>query len=162
MSMSGQVVDAYPLIRSCLEYAGYAQLIHQDYDVARTWLNRHADEKSTAKVRNTFTQTNIKDALSRRDQSLCKTYDHLYQRTIDFGAHPNERSVTGALTIRESADQNELEQAYLVGDSLAIDHALKTAAQAGLCTLMMFQWLFKERFELLGIKQEIQELRKGL
>jgi hypothetical protein len=44
-------------------------------------------------------------------------------------------------------------------DPAMITVAFKSTAQAGLTALLLFQHVFKEKFELLGIRQEIEALR---
>ena len=51
---------------------------------------------------------------------------------------------------------------YLHGDSPILDNALLSLAQFRVCTLLIFQEIFRERFELLGVSSELLELRKGL
>ncbi len=55
-----------------------------------------------------------------------------------------------------------IQQLYLHSDGLPMDFALKTTAQIGICSLHLFQWIFKERFSLLGITDRLQALRQGL
>jgi hypothetical protein len=43
-----------------------------------------------------------------------------------------------------------------------MQYGLKTTAQAGICVLQIFQDVFKARFELLGVRAEVLQLRKGL
>ena len=56
----------------------------------------------------------------------------------------------------------EIQQNYLHGDSLSLDHGLKTTAQAGLGSLCLFQHIFLERFRILGIQDMIDQLRREL
>ncbi len=123
---------------------------------------RHDDEAAMKAVKREFTVSNIRVTIGKANQHAAKVFDELYQRTIDFGAHPNERSITGSLAIIEQNDRKEFQQMYLHGDGLTLDHALKTTAQTGLCALEIFQEVFAARFELLGVRTELLELRKGL
>ena len=54
---------------------------------------------------------------------------------------------TGVMTLAISKDQK------------IIAHALKSTAQVGLTALCVLQHVFKEKFELLGIRQEIDALK---
>jgi hypothetical protein len=38
---------------------------------------------------------------------------------------------------------------------------MKTAAQVGLCALYIFQHTMKARFEILGLREEMQKLRQS-
>jgi hypothetical protein len=44
----------------------------------------------------------------------------LYQRTIDFGGHPNERSVTGSMKMIEEPDKRVMVAVMLHGDDAAL------------------------------------------
>ena len=41
-----------------------------------------------------------------------------------------------------------------------MDYALKSTAQTGLCSLHLFQWIFKARFALLGVSETLAALRQ--
>ena len=74
----------------------------------------------------------------------------LYERTIDHGAHPNERALMQMLQIAEKAEHVEFKAIYLEGDSDQLRLALKTTAQVGVCTLSLFRSIYRERFDILG------------
>lgn len=46
MALAGQFSESFVLMRSCLEYAGYAILIFTSPHLEEVFLNRHADEAS--------------------------------------------------------------------------------------------------------------------
>ena len=113
-------------------------------------------------VKREFTVRNVKNTLAATDNRLSQIIDDLYERTIDFGAHPNERAITGSMTMTHDDGRTEIQQIYLHGDSLALDHGIKTTAQIGLGSLFMFQNIFPERFQILGISAEIDQLQRVL
>lgn len=158
----GHVAEVFPLLRSLLEYAGYALLISETAGLNEIWLNRHDNKTTQKRVRDEFVFSKIRAAISTKDARLADVYEDFYNRFIDFGGHPNERAVTGSLKIDATDSQTILQQLYLHGDGLPLDHALKSTAQAGLCSLHIFQHIFTTRFNLLGVKDEIIELRKRL
>src|SRR5260370_42555922 len=88
--------DSYPLQRSCLENAGYAHLISTTPELSERWLNRDDDPGSKSR----FTNRAVREAISASDDELAVIYQDLYERTIDFGAHPNEKTVTANLIKR--------------------------------------------------------------
>jgi hypothetical protein len=47
-----------------------------------------------------------------------------------------------------------------VTDPNILQHAMKSVAQVGLAALSIFQHIFKVKFELLGIKAEMNRLRR--
>jgi hypothetical protein len=162
LAMSGQISDALPSMRACLEYALYALHINSNPPQGELWIRRHDDDASLRAVRREFTYSNVIKTLRLRNAALCSTIEVLYERTIDFGGHPNERAVTGSMTMSRADDRIEMQQIYLHGDSLLLDHGLKTTAQVGLGSLCIFGYLFKERFEILRVQPVIDELKAKL
>ena len=161
-TMAGQVTDTYPQIRVCLEYAGYALHIHKNPRLGEMWLSRHDDEAAKKAVRNEFKVSNIRATIKEANRHAAKRFSEFYERAIDFGGHPNERAITGSLKITDLGDRKSYDAIYLHGDGMPLEHALKTTAQTGVCALEILQEVFPERFELLGIRAALLELRKGL
>ena len=122
----------------------------------------HDDSASHQAVRREFKTFILMKTLRSRDRHLCSTIENLYDRTIDFGGHPNERAVTGSMEIKEENKETVFMQIQLHGDSLSLDYALKTTAQIGLGSLCIFQMLFKERFQILGLNSAVERLRAQL
>jgi len=161
LAMSGQAADAFPSLRACLEFALYA--IHiQRKSLSTVWLNRHENADSHKKSKSEFQMTKVMGSLQSKSIAQHKIIKELYERTIDFGAHPNERSVTSNMTIEGDEKRKELKQIYLHNDSLALDHIMKTTAQVGLGSLRMFELIFSERMALLGLQPKIDNLRSRL
>ena len=162
LSLSGQVTDSFPQLRACLEYALYALHISQNIGLGEIWLGRHDDETSRRTVRHKFQYNRIMKTLLKVDAALHSIIEDLYERTVDFGAHPNERAVTGNMEMYEDKERVEFNCIYLQSDSLALDHAIKTTAQIGLGSLCIFQHIFLQRFQLLGLENEIDQLKQEL
>ncbi len=157
--MSGQAAETFPQLRSCLEYALYALHINEYPALAEVWLRRHENEESLQEVKRSFRHVRIMKTLLARDVALHSSLSELYQRTIDFGGHPNERAVSNSSKIRIEGDTMVIRNQFLHGDSSALDHALRTNAQIGLGSLMVFQLIYKERFDLLGLHDTIESLK---
>jgi hypothetical protein len=143
--------DGFPLQRSCLENAGYAKLISQDLDLAHLWLKRG---ENPAKVRTTFTNRGVREAIAKDDEQLSKIYQELYEQTIDFGAHPNEKGVLGSF-VRESVGTGNLQVSMLGGDSLQLQYGLTSCARVGICSLKIFDLIFKEQFSKIDFANKI-------
>lgn len=161
-AFAGQSAELYPLLRIALEYGGYAILINRKPGLAEVWLNRGESDADRARVRSEFKVGNIRETLASSNASLERTFSELYERSIDLGAHPNELSVTTSLTIGERGKRNDYSQVYLHGDGIVLDHSLRSLAQVGICVLLIFQEIFPERFELLGVSYDLTKLRIGL
>jgi hypothetical protein len=97
LAAAGQAAEAYVMHRSMLEYAAYALHINRNPDLTQVWLDRHQDEASREESRNAFSHKKVNKTVVAVNQHAGKRFEELYQWTIDTGAHPNERSVTGIL-----------------------------------------------------------------
>jgi hypothetical protein len=160
MATSGQASEAFPLLRSCIEYALYALHINSDPKLGEVWMRRHDDDDALKKCKRSFRHVDVIATLEDRDANLCRTVEQLYERTIDFGAHPNERAITGSMRLGEGKDTFQL--VYLHGDSLVLDHSLKATAQVGLGSLLVFEHIFRDRYRILTLDLELQRLRNML
>lgn len=161
-AMAGQVAEVFPLVRICLEYAAYALHIKNNPDLADIWLRRHDDEAAMKAVKNKFLIAKLVATIAKVDKHAADVFTSLYQNAIDFGAHPNERAITGSLVIKRENGKIEIQTKYLHDDDSAFDYVLKATTQSGVCALELLAGVFGPRFELLGIKSEILSLRRGL
>lgn len=142
--------DSFPLQRSCLENAGYARLISTVPELSERWLNR--DEDPEAKSR--FSNRAVRESIASADGKLAAIYQELYERTIDFGAHPNEKSVLMSV-VKEFIKTETVRFMLLQGDGLTLDHALRSCAQVAICALKVLHLIFSNQFEALGIEAKI-------
>jgi len=164
LAMSSQVVECFATARLGIEYAGYGLYIHDNPNLRNVWFDKGKGDTEKRIFRNTFTQGKVRDCIAQHDKRLATVYDDLYQRAIDAGAHPNDLAMSASMKIEDdpTSDRVHIHQLYLHSDGLPMDVALKTTAQIGICSLHLFQWIFKERFSLLDITDQLQELRQGL
>lgn len=162
LAMSGQAVETFPLLRSCLEYALYALHINENPAFAEVWIRRHENAESLRKVKRSFQHKRVMETLLNCNAALHSDLSQLYERTIDFGGHPNERGVSSSTAMKTEGEAIVIRNQLLHGDSLALDHALITTAQIGLGSLMVFRLIFRERFDLLGISDTIDSLGRVL
>ena len=162
LSTSGQLPEAYMILRGCLENSLYGFYLFKKPKSVEVWLNRHDDEVAKKKVRTEFKIGPMLKLLSSNDSKLGTVASGLYERTIDYRAHPNAWALLTNLTKKKNDDSIKFELSYLTGKSPALALCLKTNAQVGVCSLLVFKLVFKERFDLLGISDILQKLRRGL
>ena len=79
----------------------------------------------------------------------------LYERTIDYGAHPNERAILTNLKMEESEDYVKFDLKYLSGDDATYRACLKSTAQVGVCVLDIFSLIYRHRLELSGLADRL-------
>lgn len=159
---AGQAVESYVMDRAMLEFAAYALHIYRDPPLGVVWLNRHQDAASLEAAKNAFSHRKVLATVTAVNRHAGQRFETLYQRTIDFGGHPNERSVTGNMSMITEPDRRVMLGIFLHADGPALNMALKTTAQCGVCSLEILQDVFIGLFEILGVKAAILELRKGL
>ena len=98
--------------------------------------------------------------LNKSSVATGKAARHLYELTIDTGAHPNRKTITLAMKREETDEDILFNLAQLNNDPIVFTIALKTCAQVGICSLKIFKLVFPERFDLLGISDDIDKLSR--
>jgi hypothetical protein len=148
-------------VSSCLENAGYARLIADNPALSESWLKRDDSEETKKVIRRTFTQTAVRDAIAAKDQKLSEIYQALYERSIDFGAHPNEKAVTTGI-VKDTLKTKTIQFKLLTGDGPALDHSLRLTARVGICSLRVFGTIFKTQFDHQGFSRRAEQAAFGL
>lgn len=160
LALSGQVVEAFVMIRSVLEYAGYGLTIFADPTLERVFTDRHLGADEMKRQKEAFKISAVRATVEGFDKKLATVFNDLYQRSIDFGGHPNPHGMFSAMSLDAKDEELAGLTTYAISsDPTAITHALKSVAQAGMMGLMIAQHVFRAKFELLGIRDEIDELR---
>jgi len=162
LAISGQIPEAYVLLRSCLENCLYGFHIYQNPSCGEVWLRRHDNEQAKRKVKTEFQIKNLLNTLKAISPFECEVMQALYERTIDMGAHPNERALMQNLKMDNQEKHIHFQMTYLDADSPALRLCLKTTAQTGVSMLGVFRLIFKERFDILGLSETLTRLRQGL
>jgi hypothetical protein len=162
LAAAGQAAETYVMNRAVLENAAYALHLHRDTAVRMIWLDRHQSDAALKASRDALTHAKVLATVTAVNQHAAKRFEELYQRAIDFGGHPNERSVTGNMKMVDEPNRRVMLAVMQHADGPELNMALKTTAQCGMCALEMLQGVFNARFELLGINAAMLELRKGL
>jgi hypothetical protein len=159
---SGQLPETYACLRSCVENALYGLYLAKIPESRETWLRRHDSDDHKKKVRDEFrirTMLNLLASIDAREAQVAET---LYDRTIDYGAHPNERALMQTLQLEKEPGTVEFKVVYAGGNSHQFQLALKTAAQVGVSGLSVFRLVYKERFDIVGLTQTLDALKVGL
>ena len=161
--LAGQLFESQSLLRACLEQAAYGYFVNDDHERFELWMNRHENADTRKAMRTEFTHRKISDTLATADATLGKIYEYLYEMTIDYGAHPNERGVFSSSAIERSPsekNQYRVVHVYLHGNGPKLDGHLKMAAQIGLCALQIARLISPERIQALGIQTQLDEMCK--
>ncbi|MDH2091486.1 hypothetical protein N5K21_22400 [Rhizobium pusense] len=158
--MAGQLFEAQALLRLCLEHAAYGHYLGGDNALWERWMRRHDSDDHRKAVRKEFTAANVEKKLQAADTSLAAAYQTLYERLIDFGAHPNEKGFSMSSNIRRENRDVHIEAVYLHGDGLPLSLALKTTAQVGIAVLRIGQILYPSRFKDLNLDSDLDGIKK--
>jgi hypothetical protein len=158
--MGGQLYESQTLLRLCLEHAAYGFYIGADKDRMERWLRRGDSDANRKAVKKEFHNDKIKPYIKDAAPVLLDHYDHLYNQLMEFGAHPNEQGYSLNSSITKIDGDVHFDAIYLQENGAPLDLAIKTAAQVGLWPLFVMQLLYPERYELLGIRADLDELRK--
>lgn len=162
-AMAGQVGEMFAPARLALEYAAYAYHIFTHRDLAEVFLRRHDDDVALQKCKSAFRGEKLERTIRQVDEDSADRFALLYQRAVDYGAHPNERAITSSLLMDNPAPAGPVvQQLQLHGDGLQLDHALRTAAQIGTTCLDLFALVFPDRFLNVGVTPRLAGLRAGL
>jgi hypothetical protein len=162
MTWSGQIPECYALLRSCLENALYGLYMARNPNSCETWLRRHDSDAHRRKVKNEFRIRTMLELAKSIDTKEGNVAELLYDRTIDYGAHPNEQALMQVLQINEEVEPVEFKMIYLEGDSIQLRLALKTTAQVGVCSLSLYRSIYRDRFDILGVTGAIDHIKNGL
>jgi hypothetical protein len=162
LAAAGQAAETYVMNRVVLEYAAYALHLHRDAALRFIWLNRHQSAADMKASRDALTHAKVLATVTAVNRHAAKRFENLYQHAIDFGGHPNERSVTGNMKMVEEADRRVMLAVMQHADGPELDMALITTARCAMCALEILQGAFNARFELLGVNAAMLVLRKGL
>ena len=162
LGMAGMTVEGMAVLRLSLEFAAYACFLKENPQLAMVWWDRDVNKKTKQKARDEFPAGEMKRAVKRLNEGLGKNYEDLYDRTIQWGGHPNEKTVTQSLGLKFRPGETVLEQVYLQGDGIPLDHWIRTGSQVGICVLKIFEHVHHERFEKLNVRARIDPLAQGL
>ena len=168
MTLAGQVPESFVMMRSCLEYAGYALAIFADPGMAdaptreEVFVNRHVDAATMKAQKEEFKIGKIVQEIAAHDLNLANIFQFLYQRSIDYGGHPNPHGMLTAMSIDKEGDKvASITSLALTVEPLPLEFAMKSASQVGLTSLYIFQQMFKAKFELLSVRAEMDALRQA-
>jgi hypothetical protein len=162
MACAGQISESYSIIRNSIESALYGFHVQTIEQNALAWLNRNDDDASKKKARSLFSYSNVLKTLKGKDSRLAGIIDSLYERTIDFGGHPNAFSILTNMKIEEAQSLVDFKLLYLNAGGLPQDLALKTLGQSGISCLLIFRQIWKERFDIIGLSEKIDQEKPDL
>jgi len=162
LALSTQVADVYIVLRGCLESSLYGLYLSGHPKSAETWIRRGDNEASKKLVKKEFTIKNVLGNLETVDPAEASVASVLYERTIDYGGHPNANGILTLLQQTQGQDSTLFEFQYLSGNTSRLNFACKSTAQVGVCSLRIFRNVFRHRFDILQLSDRLDVLAQGL
>jgi hypothetical protein len=162
LSLSGQVAESYVVQRSCIEAGLYGLYMSRNRAKAAIWLDRHQNEESRSRCREEFKTRKLLACLRAESSQLGARISELYEHTIDFGAHPNERALMTNLNLAEGEEIVQFELQYLKVDNDWFPLCLRTTAKVGVRVLEIFERIYRNRMALTGLADRLDELKRDL
>lgn len=161
LATSGALYASMPIQRASIECAAYVLWLAKDPQALQLWLDRDENLVAKKNARNHFTFGNTVKAIRRSDTSLAQIYTELYERTIDFGAHPNPLGVWSSAAISSAGQHVMISQIGLHDRGPELTAALKSSAQTGVFLVRIAELVWPERVRLLGLYDEMWNLRQA-
>lgn len=141
VGLTGHAAGIYPTLRTALETACYALIMSKDKALVDKWVSRNESPEGMKACKSAF-QAPIKKAQKIMNALRLGYGDVMYQLydwTIDFGAHPNPKTVTlhARLSDDEDSGVTRYENIALYGDgSFEFERTLFACIEIGLITVI--------------------------
>lgn len=161
LAMSGQFPESYAILRVGIEQAWYALHIAKDPhppERVTVWLRRNDDQSSKSRCKNEFTVQNVRSTHESIDSVTAKQLHELYEKMIDYGAHPNQISLFAAMSESETEQETTFTLGILFREPVPILATLQMAVAVAVGALEVFHRVFPERFRIMSLDREIKAL----
>ena len=159
--ISGQIPEGFKALRGCLETVFYCFHIDKNAELLEVWLRRDESPESKQKVRDNFQI----GAILRELESVAPEHHppakKMYEELIDFGAHPNEKALSGRLKQEEGDGFFQFNVNYLNPNPLQLKYGMTTAVRIGLLTLKIFGCVIPERFSISGVRLKVDSMARS-
>ncbi|MEY9161632.1 hypothetical protein [Bradyrhizobium japonicum] len=130
MSLAGQVPESFQMARGCLECAGYSLLMFNDTALADLYMNRHTSADDLKRQKSAFQISKVRENIKSFDERLAEIFHENYERSIDFGRHPNLHSTMSAITMDGVSETGSFTVEALSTDPKVLAHAMRNAAHS--------------------------------
>ena len=135
IALSGQSPPLFAVLRACLESSLYAVIAAQSDENRKIWLERHED---IGRCRKTYTKEAATKYLQTVDPNLANFVTEHYGTMIEFGAHPNVRSVVHHVSFKKQEKLETMSLAILHNaTSIIVLQSLMACFELGTCVLWL-------------------------
>lgn len=117
VALTGHVTAVFPVLRTALESACYAHLIAKNPDLGPVWSDRHKGDAAKKASRKAFGSAvaDVAKQIDREQPGGGGWVAEAYDLAIDFGGHPNIKSVFGHVRIGEDDPNDPYYRVNLAG-----------------------------------------------
>jgi hypothetical protein len=160
LALSGQVAEAYALMRTAMKAALQGLYINGSPERQQLWVSRNDDDVARQRMQAEFNSDAPLRHLQEIDPSTAGIYEKLRDRTIDRGAHPNTYANLARSAERGAAGVDFTREYFVCEDDVQRS-CLRSAVQVGICCLSIFFYVFPDRYRALELDTSINKLRQG-
>lgn len=160
--MSTQVCEAQPVLRVAIENAWYSLHVAKDPAPptrAQVWWDRDVSPEAKRACQAEFLVGNVRRTHEDLDAATAAAMHKLYEDTITFGGHPNERGVASSLRIdRSRPDAVTLGVGFLHPNEPAMKVTLKATVETAVGVVKTVALIYPDRFRIMSVDEEIERL----
>ena len=154
LTMAGQAFEANLALRAAIEQAWYALHIARDPrppERIMIWLQRHETPEAQKKCKDEFTVSRVRSTHEALDSTSAGLLRQLYDVTIDFGAHPNERGIFASVQREETERVITHRVGILYPEPRLMTSTLKIAVEVAITVLKVSQLISPSQLRVEGL-----------
>jgi hypothetical protein len=160
LALSGQVAEAYVLMRASLETALKGLFIADSPERQQLWIGRNDNDEASGRASAMFNGPEPLANLQTVDAATAGVYQQLHDRTADRQFHANTLAVLSRDAPSGSQGADFTQKYFVLGDEVQRS-CLRSVAQVGLCCLTIFYYAFPDRYRELELDVRVKQLRRG-
>jgi len=163
--LSGQAVEAHPIMRLMIEQAWYGLYIKLDPKPPKRrkiWLNRNDSEAGKKRCRREFTIANVRKAHKAVDPEVSAQLGELYEHTIDYGAHPNQYGVFSNLNQDNTSGKLKYSVGMLAFDMPVTMMSIRITIAIAIGYLKIIENRYKDGYDKNVSQQKVDKVIDGL
>ena len=153
ISSSGQFAEAFVMFRACIENALYGYYIKENPELGNIWAERHQSKEAGKLMRKKFNLGKIVGFLVTREPKVGTYIKDMYEKSIDFGAHPNVFSIGCNLEYVEDEQKTVIK--IFNTDAFFLGRCLLANARFGLGCLLVFNLIYPKELRSRGVPEEL-------
>jgi hypothetical protein len=157
-----QPSESYAQLRVCLESALYAFNIHHEPALAKVWVDRHNSDEKRKECKRKFSPQAILKLLTTENRRLAMAIARDYEGCIDFGAHPNERSVFPNLRITGHQGRQEMQLALLNPSRAFLEGSMLVCARAALSAIKIYELVCPDEWRSANATEKVHTIKATL